>query len=84
MIKLITALLTLVVGTAIATTAVAQSGWWVGCNPEAPACRLYNGSDDVRGQWAPGYVAPTHHRSMYMYAPRHRSGTHAHRTNGVY
>jgi len=82
MIKLTTALVTLGVGMAIATTAVAQSGWWVGCNPEAPACRLYAGSDP---QWTPGYVAPTHHRSMYMYAPGHGSRTHTHRsTNSGY
>jgi len=82
MIRLITALLTLGVGMAIATTAIAQ-GWWVGCNPDAPMCRVQTGSDDVRNQWAPG--APTHHRSMYMYVPRHGS-THTHRTgiNGNY
>jgi hypothetical protein len=85
MIKLTTALLTLGFGMAIATTAVAQPGWWVGCNPNADLCRLLDGggSDPVVGnQWAPGYVAPTHRRSMYMYAPRH---THTHRsTNGGY
>jgi hypothetical protein len=35
MIRLTTALLTLGVGMAITTTAIAQPGWWVGCNPEA-------------------------------------------------
>jgi len=82
MIRFTTALLTLGVGMAIATTANAQ-GWWVGCNPDAPACRVL-GSDDVRTPWAPGYVAPKHHRGMYMYAPRH--GTHTRRTgaNGGY
>lgn len=85
MIRLTTALLTLGFGMAIATTAIAQ-GWWVGCNPDAPMCRVQTGSDDVRNQWAPGYVAPTHHRSMYMYAPRHGSSTHMHKTgtNGGY
>jgi hypothetical protein len=77
MIRLSTALLTLGVGMAIATTVNAQ-GWWVGCNPDAPACRVLNGSDDVRTQWPPAYVAPTHYRSMYMYAPRH--STHLRRT----
>jgi hypothetical protein len=73
MIRLTTALLTLAVGMAIATTALAQAGWWVGCNPEAPACRVYGGSEP---QWPSGYVAPTHHRSMYMYVPPH---THMHK-----
>jgi len=84
MIRLMTALLTLGVGMAIATTAIAQ-GWWVGCNPDAPMCRVQTGSDDVRNPWPSGYVAPTHHRNMYMYAPRHGS-THMHRTgmNGGY
>lgn len=71
MVRLTTALLTLGVSVAMATTAVAQN-WWVGCNPDAPMCRLQTGSDP---QWAPGY-APTHHGSMYMYAPRHGSRTH--------
>jgi hypothetical protein len=86
MMRLTTALLTLGFGMATATTAIAQGQgecFWVGCNPEAPYCRSYCGTDPVVGnQWAPGYVAPTHHRSMYMYAPRH---THMHRsTNGGY
>jgi hypothetical protein len=50
MIRLTTALLTLGISMAIATTAVAQN-WWVGCNPDAPMCRLQTGSDP---QWAPG------------------------------
>ena len=89
MIRLTTALLTLGVGVAIATTANAQ-GWWAdsGCNPDAPLCRFMAGSDPqqqyVRGQWAPGYVAPTHPRSMYMYAPRHGTRTHRTGTNGLY
>ena len=82
MIRLTTALLTLGVGMAIATTAIAQSSWWVGCNSEAPWCRLQTGSDR---QWTPGYVAPTHHRSMYMYVPRHSTRTtHRTSTNGRY
>jgi len=82
MIKLTTALLTLGVGVAIATTAIAQDSWWAGCNPQAPGCRALTGSDDplVSNQRAPGYGAPTHHRSMYMYAPR-RGGSHRPRTN---
>jgi hypothetical protein len=75
MIRLTTVLLTLGVGMAIATTAIAQ-GWWVGCNPDAPMCRIQTGSDP---QWPPGYVAPTHHRSMYMYVPPHGSSTHMHK-----
>jgi len=75
MIRLTTALLTLGVGMAITTTAVAQPGWWAGCNPQAPGCRLLSG-----GGAAPGYVARTHPRNMYMYAPRH---TRTHRT-GTY
>jgi hypothetical protein len=84
MIKLTTTLLTLGVGIAIATTAFAQPGWWVGCNPEATGCRVLSGGADPR--LAPRYVAPTptYPRSMYMYAPRYRSGTHAHKTNGGY
>jgi hypothetical protein len=90
MIRLTTALLTLGIGTAMATTAIAQgqSGcWWAGCNPEANLCRALCGSDDppqqnVRSQWAPGYVAPA--RSMYMYAPRHSTRTHRRGTNGRY
>jgi hypothetical protein len=82
MVRLTTALLTLGVGLAIATTAIAQPGWWVGCNPEADLCRLLSGGADPR--LAPRYVAPTYPRSMYMYAPRHGSGTHKHRTNGGY
>ena len=67
MMRLTTALLTLGVGTAIATTAIAQPGWWVGCNPEADLCRLLSGGADP--QLGPGYVAPTYPRSMYMYVP---------------
>ena len=84
MIRLSTALLTLGVGMSIATTAIAmEPPGWCYCNPEAPACRVYCGSEpsdppqqqSVRNQWAPGYVAPTHHRSMYMYVPRHSTRT---------
>jgi hypothetical protein len=67
MIKLTTALLTLGVGVAIATTAIAQDSWWAGCNPQASWCRRLH----TDPSWKPGYDAPTHHRSMYMYAPRH-------------
>jgi hypothetical protein len=79
MIRLTKALLALGVGMATATTAIAQPGWWVGCNPEATGCRVLSGGADPR--LAPGYVVPTYPRSMYMYAPRHSSGRHAHRTN---
>jgi hypothetical protein len=41
MIRLATALLTLGVGMAIATTAIAmEPEGWCNCNPEAPACRV--------------------------------------------
>jgi hypothetical protein len=43
MIRLTTALLTLGVGMAIATTAIAQPGWWVDCNPEAYGCAFLSG-----------------------------------------
>jgi hypothetical protein len=49
MIRLTTALLTLGVGMAIATTAIAQPGWWVGCNPEADWCRLLSGGQTHNG-----------------------------------
>jgi hypothetical protein len=62
MIRLTTALLTLGVSIASATTALAQSqdGCFYGsCNPEASWCRLLCGSDpqqqNVRSQ--PGYMA---------------------------
>jgi hypothetical protein len=84
MIRLTTALLTLGVSVATATTALTQGqdGCFYGsCNPEASWCRLLCGSDpqqqNVRSQWAPGYVAAPHHRSMYMYA--NGNGTHKHK-----
>jgi hypothetical protein len=85
MIRLTTALLTLGVSMTTATTALAQDGcsFYGSCNPEASWCRLLCGSDpqrqNVRSQWAPGYVAATHHRHMYMYA--HSSSTR-HPTGG--
>jgi hypothetical protein len=82
MIKLTTALLTLGVSMAIATTAIAQPGWSAGCNPEAYGCRLLSGGADPR--LAPGYVAPTYPRSMYMYVPRRGTRTHRTNTNGRY
>jgi len=85
MIRLTTALLTLGVGVAIATTAIAQPGWWVGCNPEAYWCGLLSGGADPRlAPGAPGYVAPPNHRSMYMYVPRHSTRTHRTGTNSHY
>ena len=82
MIRLTTALLTLGVSIASATTALAQGQCFYGsCNPEASWCRLLCGSDpqqqNVRSQ--PGYVAATHHRSMYMYVPPHGRSTHMHK-----
>jgi hypothetical protein len=74
MIRLTTALLTLGAGMAIATTAIAmEPQGWCNCNPEAPACRVYCGSEP---EWSRGYVAPAHPRSMYMYVPRHSTHTH--------
>jgi hypothetical protein len=83
MIRLTTALLMLGVSVATATTALAQNGCFYGsCNPEASWCRLLCGLDpqqpNVRS-WAPGYVAATHHRSMYMYVPPHGSSRHMHK-----
>jgi len=92
------ALVTLPVVMATATTALAQGqdGCFYGsCNPEASWCRLLCGSDpqqqNVRSQWAPGYVGATHHRSMYLYVPPHGSSAHLHKktplktgTNGGY
>jgi hypothetical protein len=70
MIRLTTALLTLGVSVATATTALAQGCFYGACNPEATWCRVLCGSDpqqqNVRSQWAPGYVAAPHERSMYM------------------
>jgi hypothetical protein len=82
MIRLTTALLTLGVGMAIATTAIAmEPQGWCNCNPEAPACRVYCGSDP---EGPPAYVAPAQPRSMYMYVPRHSTRTHRAGTNGRY
>jgi len=86
MIRLTTALVTLGVGVAIATTANAQ-GWWAdsGCNREAPLCRFMAGPDPQQEyDPPPGYVAPAHPRSMYMYAPRHGIRMHRTSTNGRY
>jgi len=82
MIRMAIALVTLGVAMAIATTAIAQPGWWVGCNPEAYGCAFLSGGADPR--LAPGYVAPAHPRSMYMYAPRHGNRAHRTSTNGRY
>ena len=80
MIRSTTALLMLGVSMATATTALAQDRCFYGsCNPEASWCRLLCGSNpqqDAPSQWAPGYVAATHHRRMYLYA--HGSNTYKH------
>lgn len=74
MIRLTTALLALGVCMAIATTAIAmEPPGWCNCNPEAPACRVYCGSDP---EGPPAYVAPAYPRSMYMYVPRYNTRTH--------
>ena len=81
MIKLTMALLVLGTGMAIATTAIAQgqSGcWWVGCNPEAPLCRVQCGSDNVLSQWyqwqAP-YADPYPGHRYHRRARHHKGGT---------
>jgi len=73
MIRLTAALLALGGVMATATMAIAQPGWWVGCNPEANACRVLSGGADPR--LAPRDAAPAYPRSMYMYAPRHSTRT---------
>jgi len=78
MIRLMTALLTLGVGMAIATEATAQGQgecWWVGCNPEAPLCRVQCGTDDVRSQWQAPYPSTyPRQRSFHRHAKHHKSG----------
>lgn len=81
MIRLTTALLTLGVIIAIASTAQAQGDecFWVGCNPEAGVCRLLCGTDDPRqteigGQWQAPY-ANAYPRRQY-----HRQAKHHHKT----
>jgi hypothetical protein len=82
MIRLTTALLTLGVIIAIASTVSAQAQgecFWVGCNPEADLCRLFCGSDDPRQteigrQWQAPY-ASAHPRYQY-----HRHVKHHHKT----
>jgi hypothetical protein len=86
MIRSTTVLLTLGVGMAMATTANAvEPAGSCTCNPEAPACRIICGSvPSDPPQWTPGYLAPAHPRSMYMYVPRHRTHSHRTGTNGRY
>jgi hypothetical protein len=76
MIRLTTALLTLGVGMAVATTAFAQGQgecWWVGCNSEADLCRLLCGSDDINSHWqAPYYGIYPRQRSFHRHAQHHR------------
>ena len=79
MIRLTAALLALGVCMATATMAIAQPGWWVGCNPEAPGCRVLSGGADPR--LAPRDVAPAYPRNMYMYVPRYSTRTHKNRAN---
>jgi hypothetical protein len=74
MIKLTTALLTLGVGIAIATTAIAQPGWWIGCNPEAPACRVLSWPDPAVDPWARGYGSGFGYAAN-SYAPAYSYGT---------
>ena len=71
MIRVTTALLTLGVSMATATTALPQNGCFYGsCNPEAPWCRLLCGSDtqyqNVWSQW--------HHRHAKHHSEKHHKG----------
>jgi len=78
MIKSMTTLLILGTGIAIATTAIAQgqSGcWWVGCNPEAPLCRVQCGSNNILSQsyqWP--YADPYPRHRYYRHAKHHKGG----------
>ena len=73
MIRLTAALLTLGIGIAMATTALAQgqSGcWWSGCNPEANLCRLLCGSDNP---WPAPYYGAYSQQRYYSVYPQRRS-----------
>jgi hypothetical protein len=76
--KLMTTLATLGVGATIATTAMAQGEcWWVGCNPEAPLCRVQCGSDNVLSQWQVPYAGAYYpQRSFNRHAKRHHKTGH--------
>ena len=80
MIRLTTALLTMAIGMAISTTAIAQGQgecWWVGCNPEADLCRLLCGSDDVNSQWQAPYSSYySQQRSFHRHVKHHRKTAH--------
>lgn len=68
MVRLVTALLTVGVITAIATTAIAQPGW-NDCNPNAPRCRIYGSPSPSTAQqdWRPRtrIYHHTHHRHTH-------------------
>jgi hypothetical protein len=72
------ALLALVImTTAITVTAQAQGEcWWVGCNPEAPLCRVQCGSDNVLSQWQAPY-----HASSYPRQRSHKRHARHHKAN---
>jgi len=78
MIRLTIALLTLgvIVTPAMTVTAQAQGDcWWVGCNTEAPWCRLYCGTDNPRqsaidSKW---HSRPT---GVYFWHQHHRHAKH--------
>jgi hypothetical protein len=65
------------VGMATATIAIAQGCFYGQCNPQQ--IEAEEQQQNARSQWAPGYVAETHHRNMYMYLPPHGSSTHLHK-----
>jgi len=64
MIRFTTALLMLVIGTTLTTTAIAQD-WWAGCNPQARWCRRLSSPDQ---------------RHAAQQRSFHRHATHHHRT----
>jgi hypothetical protein len=76
MIKLRAALLALGVIMTTAMTVAAQAQgecWWVGCNPEAPLCRVQCGSDNVLSRWQVPYA-------YYPQRSFHRHAKHHHKT----
>jgi len=82
MIRLTTALLTLGIIIATASTVTAQGQgdecFWVGCNPEAGVCRLLCGSDDPRQTEIGERQAP--YASAYPQHQYHRHAKHHHKT----
>jgi hypothetical protein len=83
MIRLTTALLTLGVIIAIASTVTAHAQgqgdecFWVGCNPEAGVCRLFCGIDDINSPSQRPYsgIYPQQ-RSFHRHAKHHHKTEH--------